>query len=126
MQVCIMSSWARWGTDFSGSIVGGPPPRIEASHPAIQEVSGRVMRRLSWEVEERLRDLGRRRRAREIEVNRARKAVRELLDWERRRPQEVGESRAKRSSSAWRRPGDHCPAWLVTLFDSPNLWHLGA
>ena len=72
------------------------------------------------EVEERLRDLERR-RAREIEVNRARKAVRELLDWERRKSQELEESRAKRRSSAWRRPGRHCPVWLVTLFDSPNL-----
>ena len=112
-----MSSWVRWGTDFSGSIAGGRP---HAWRPAIQEVSGRGMRRLSREVEERLRDLERR-RVREIEVNRARKAVRELLDWERRKSQELEESRAKRRSSAWRRPGRHCPAWLVTLFDSPNL-----
>ena len=64
---------------------------------------------------------GRRRRLpREIEENRARKAVRELLDWERRRDQELEEIRARRRSSAWGRPGRHCPAWLVTLFNGSS------
>ena len=46
--------------------------------------------------------------------------MRELLDWERRRDQELEEIRARWRSSAWRRPGCHCTAWLVTLFDSLN------
>ena len=58
---------------------------------------------------------------RKIEENRARKAMRELLDWERRRDQELEEIRARRRSSAWRRPGHHCPAWLVKKFNGPSL-----
>ena len=110
----------KMGDRFFWQNCGRASPRLEASHPAVQEVSGREMRRLPREVVERLRDLERR-RAREIEENRARKAVRELLDWERRRSQEVEENRARRRSSAWRRPGRHCPAWLVLLLDSPDL-----
>ena len=65
---------------------------------------------------------GRRRRLpREIELNRARKALKELLDWEKGRDQELEEARARRRFSAWRRPGRLCPAWLLTLFASPDL-----
>ena len=92
------------GDRFYWQQCGRTSPRLETSHPAFQEVYGRRTRRLP----------------REIEENRARKAVRELLDWERRRDQELEEIRARRRSSTWRRPGRNCPAWLVTLFDSLN------
>ena len=71
--------WARWEIVFVWQNCGRASPRLEASHPAVQEVSGREMRLLSREVVERLRNLERR-RAWEVEENRARKAVRELLD----------------------------------------------
>ena len=74
---------------------GRASPRLETSHPAVQEVSGGEMRRLSREV------------------------VRELRDLERRRSQEVEENRARRRSMlASRRPGSHCPAWLLLLLES--------
>ena len=74
--------------------------------------------RLSREVVRELRNLERR-RSQEVEENRAREAVRELRDWERRRSQEVEENRARRRSMlASRRPGSHCPAWLLLLLES--------
>ena len=100
MQYVILG---KMGDRFYWQQCGRASPRLEVGHPAFQEVNGR------------------RRLPREIEENRARKAVRELLDWERRRDQELEEIRARGRSSAWRRPGRHCPAWLVTLFDSLNL-----
>ena len=71
----------------------------------------------------KLKHNGRRRRRLpgEIEQNRVRKALKELLDWEKGRDQELEEARARRRSSAWRRPGRLCPAWLLTLFASLNL-----
>ena len=95
----------KMGDRFLWQHCGRASPTLEASHPAFQEVYGRRTRRLP----------------REIEENRARKAVRELLDWERKRAQELEEIRARRRSSAWRRPGRHCPACLVTLFNGPSL-----
>ena len=76
-------------------------PRLWVNH---QEVHGR-----------------RRRLPREIELNRARKALKELSDWEEGKDQELREARARRRSSIWRRPGRLCPAWLLNLFASPNL-----
>ena len=77
-------------------------PRLQINHPALQEVHGR--RRLL---------------PREIEQNRARKALKELSDWEEGRDKELREARERRRSSAWRRPGRLCPAWLLNLFASP-------
>ena len=61
---------------------------------------------------------GRRRRLpRKIELNRARKALKELSDLEEGRDQELKEARARRRPGPFARPG---------LFASPDLSHLGA
>ena len=85
------------GDRFFWQNCGGTAPRLVASHqtPAILEVPGGERRRLSREVTMELRDL------------------------ERRRSQEMEESRARRRSLlALRRPGSCCPGWLVALLES--------
>ena len=86
----------KMGDRFFWQYCGRESPRLEASHPAFQEVYGT------------------RRLPREIEENRVRKAMRELLDWKRREAQELEESRARSRSSAWRRPGATARHGLLT------------